>query len=211
MNKIPSLCEWHCVVPMPAYYMNMNPYVNPYGSFQPMYNMMPNLYGANMQMYNMAPNPYWFDNKSPYKKRAVIRIMDYGPNYFVINIGDVTDQNNTFRTAIWTGGHLQVTVMSINVGDDIGLEVHNNGDQFIIIEEGEALVRMGDTEDNLDFQRRASDDDAIMIPAGKWHNIINVGNKPLKVYVIYGPPQHPLGTVHQTKADAQAAESRYRY
>ena len=96
--------------------------------------------------------------------------------------------------------------MSIGVGDDIGLEVHTSGDQFIRIEEGDALVKMGDSQDNLDFQRRVSDGYAIMIPAGKWHDIVNLGNKPLKLYVIYAPPQHPQGTVHNTKKDAEAAE-----
>jgi mannose-6-phosphate isomerase-like protein (cupin superfamily) len=96
--------------------------------------------------------------------------------------------------------------MSINVGDDIGLEIHPNVDQFIRIEEGQGLVRMGDSKDNLNFQRKVCDDFAFIIPAGKWHNLINTGNKPLKLYSIYAPPQHPHGTVHETKAIAQAAE-----
>ena len=127
-------------------------------------------------------------------------------NPFVIDIEDASEENNNFRTALWTGNNLQVTLMSIGVGDDIGLEVHTSGDQFIRIEEGEALVKMGDSQDNLDFQRRVSDGYAIMIPAGKWHDIVNLGNKPLKLYVIYAPPQHPQGTVHNTKKDAEAAE-----
>ena len=133
-------------------------------------------------------------------------ILLYGPNPFVIDIEDASEENNNFRTALWTGNNLQVTLMSIGVGDDIGLEVHTSGDQFIRIEEGEALVKMGDSQDNLDFQRRVSDGYAIMIPAGKWHDIVNLGNKPLKLYVIYAPPQHPQGTVHNTKNDAEAAE-----
>ena len=92
--------------------------------------------------------------------------------------------------------------MSINVGDGICLEVHPNIDQFIRIEEGEGFVKMGSNKDSLNFQEKVSDDFAIMIPAGTWHNIINTGNKPLKVYSIYAPPQHPHGTVHVTKADA---------
>ena len=128
------------------------------------------------------------------------------PNPFVIDIEDASEENNNFRTALWTGNNLEVTLMSIGVGDDIGLEVHTSDDQFIRIEEGEALVKMGDSQDNLDFQRRVSDGYAIMIPAGKWHDIVNLGNKPLKLYVIYAPPQHPQGTVHNTKNDAEAAE-----
>lgn len=96
--------------------------------------------------------------------------------------------------------------MSINVGDDIGLEVHPTTDQFIRIEKGQGLVQMGDSKDNLDIQEMLLDDYAIMIPAGKWHNVTNVGNTPLKIYVIYAPPEHPFGTVHETKAAAMAAE-----
>ena len=134
------------------------------------------------------------------------RLQDYGKEPFTINIEEATTQNETFRTALWTGSNLQVTVMSIDVGDDIGLEVHETGDQFIRVEEGEALVQMGDTKDNLDFESRVSDDYAIMIPEGKWHNVTNIGDTKLKVYVIYAPPEHPFGTVHETKADAEAAE-----
>ena len=96
--------------------------------------------------------------------------------------------------------------MSINVGEDIGLEVHQNLDQFIRIEEGEGLVKMGDSKYNLDFQRKVYDDFAFIIPAGKWHNLINTGDKPIKLYSIYAPPQHPHGTVHETKSTAQVAE-----
>ena len=81
-------------------------------------------------------------------------------------------QNNNFRTALWTGRHLQLTLMSIKVGEDIGLEVHPNLDQFIRIEEGQGLVIMGDSKCNLNFQRYVYDDFAFIIPAGKWH--INV-------------------------------------
>lgn len=131
---------------------------------------------------------------------------DTGPKPFVVNIEKVTEQNNTYRTAIWTGEHLQVTVMSIGVGDDIGLEVHPATDQFIRIEEGQGLVQMGDSKDRLDFEARAREDYAVMVPAGKWHNITNIGNEPLKIYTIYAPPHHPHGTVHPTKAAAMAAE-----
>jgi mannose-6-phosphate isomerase-like protein (cupin superfamily) len=124
----------------------------------------------------------------------------------VVNIHEATKQNSTFRTALWTGNHLQVTLMSINVGEDIGLEVHPDVDQFLRIEEGQGIVQMGDTKDNLTFQARVSDDFAIMVPAGKWHNLTNTGNMPLKLYTIYAPPEHPFGTVHGTKAEAMAAE-----
>lgn len=136
----------------------------------------------------------------------VIKLKDYGPEPFVVNIEKATKQNNNFRTALWTGEHLQLTLMSINVGEEIGLEIHPHLDQFIRIEAGEGLVKMGDREDHLYFQAKVSDDFAFIIPAGKWHNLINTGYVPLKLYSIYAPPQHPYGTVHVTKADAEAAE-----
>ncbi|NGQ95203.1 cupin domain-containing protein [Brevibacillus sp. SYP-B805] len=147
---------------------------------------------------------YWTNNHwYPYYGNIVLK--DYGSKPFVVNIDQAAKQNNTYRTALWTGKHFQVTLMSINVGDDIGLEVHPTTDQFIRIEEGQGLVQMGDSKDRLDFQEMAYDDYAIMIPAGKWHNVTNTGNKPLKIYVIYAPPEHPYGTVHETKADARSA------
>lgn len=133
-------------------------------------------------------------------------LKDRGPEPLVINIERATRNNNAFRTVLWTGGHLQLTLMSIRAGEEIGLENHPNLDQFIRIEQGQGLVKMGDRKDNLNFQRRVSGSDAIIIPAGTWHNLINIGNVPLKLYSVYAPPQHPKGTVHRTKVDAEAAE-----
>jgi len=91
--------------------------------------------------------------------------------------------------------------MCIPVGADIGLEVHPNVDQFLRIEEGQGFVQMGDYKDCLSYKQLVFDDFAIIIPAGSWHNVTNTGSKPLKLYSIYAPPNHPWGTVHQTKAD----------
>ncbi|WP_431801080.1 cupin domain-containing protein [Halobacillus andaensis] len=131
---------------------------------------------------------------------------DFGTEPFVINIDKATKQNDTFRTALWTGEHLQVTLMSIGAGEDIGLEIHPEVDQFLRIEEGEGLVQMGDREDQLTFEEEVSDDYAIMVPAGKWHNLTNTGDGPLKLYTIYAPPEHPFGTVHKTKEETMEAE-----
>lgn len=131
---------------------------------------------------------------------------DYGPNPFVVNINSATLNNNTFRTALWTGDHLQLTLMSIPVGQDIGLEMHSNVDQFLRVEDGTGLVQMGNSKDSLYFRQPVYDDDAIFIPAGTWHNLTNTGNTPLKLYSIYAPPNHPKGTIHQTKAIAEADE-----
>lgn len=142
----------------------------------------------------------------PNNRNNDIVLKDYGPAPFVIDIDHATKQNNTFRTALWSGTHLQLTLMSINSGEDIGLENHPNLDQFIRIEQGQGLVKMGQSKNNLDFQRKVGDGYAIIIPAGTWHNLINTANIPLKLYSIYAPPQHPKGTVQKTKADAMAAE-----
>ncbi|HHT63216.1 MAG TPA: cupin domain-containing protein [Clostridia bacterium] len=132
-----------------------------------------------------------------------IHLKDYGPEPFVVNINQAAKQNDYFRIALWTGNHLQITLMSINVGEDIGLEMHPDLDQFIRIEQGQGLVRMGERQDRLNFERRVYDDYAFVIPAGTWHNLINTGNVPIKLYSIYAPPQHPRETIHKTKADAE--------
>ncbi len=165
-------------------------------------------------MYNdyYSPYPYLYYGNIPIHDPNFCRhhpiFKDYGPEPFVVNIEEATEQNNTFRTALWTGSHLQLVVMSINVGEDIGLEVHPDTDQFVRIEDGHGLVVMGDTKDNLDFQAVVYDDFAFIVPAGKWHNLINIGYRPLKLYTIYAPPEHPHGTVHETKKDAEEAEKR---
>ena len=135
-----------------------------------------------------------------------ISTSDHGPAPFVVDIHKATLSNDTFRTALWTGTHLQLTLMSIPVGEDIGLEVHPHVDQFLRIENGQGLVQMGNSKENLYFMQPAYDDSAIFVPAGTWHNVTNTGNKPLKLYSIYAPPNHPWGTIHQTKAIAEAAE-----
>ena len=124
-------------------------------------------------------------------------------------VGDIereTIDNETFRTVLWTGDHSQLTVMSIPAGEDIGKEVHPDHDQFLRIEQGSARVEMGPSENEVDFTQDVGADWAIVVPAGVWHNVVNTGEGELKVYSIYSPAQHPPGTVHATKADAEAAE-----
>lgn len=198
------------IYPCP-YYVH-TPMYNPYNMYND-YRMYPSSYWINSQMYNSNLLEQFPNQDIPFTDNAdddvLIKLKDYGPEPFVVNITEATKQNNTFRTALWTGNHLQLTLMSVEVGESIGLEVHPNTDQFIRIEEGQGLVNMGDRKDMLDFQEKVYDDFAIIIPAGKWHNIINTGKKPLKLYSIYAPPQHPKGTVHETKAIAEAAEKNH--
>src|SRR5690625_5000681 len=165
---------------------------NPYVQYQPLYRIYP------------VSNTESVDETMLLEEDR--QINDQGRRPFVIDIEEAAERNRAFRRAIWTGNYLQVTIMSIGVGDDVGLEVHPDVDQFLRIEEGEGIVQMGDRRNQLNYVRRVSENSAIFVPAGKWHNLTNTGDEPLKLYSIYAPPEHPFGTVHRTKADAIAAE-----
>lgn len=128
---------------------------------------------------------------------------DHGKEPFVVDIEGYTKENENFRTTIWTGEKLQVTVMTIPVGGDIGLEVHHGIDQFLRIEGGKGLCQMGPAEDELTFEVEVKDDDAIFVPADMWHNVTNTGEEPLKLYTIYAGPDHVPGTIHKTQEDAE--------
>lgn len=186
-------------------YMKMHPYMNFYP--YPTYYTCPHIYHSFYERYAREnrhdQTQLAFTNQNINKPSAM---MDVGKQPLVVDIEDATENNTSFRTALWTGDYFQVTLMSIGVGDDIGLELHPDVDQFLRIEEGEGLVQMGKDQDNLTFKVRASEDDAIIVPAGMWHNLRNIGTRPLKLYSIYAPPEHPHGTVHRTKAEALEAE-----
>ena len=122
--------------------------------------------------------------------------VDFGPEPFVVNIARATQQNPFYRRTLWTGCHLQLTLMCIPPCGEIGLEVHPDNDQFLRLEEGQGIVMMGACRERLNFQRPICQDDAIFVPAGTWHNVVNTGRTPLKLYAIYAPPHHPHGTVH---------------
>ena len=119
---------------------------------------------------------------------------------FVDNIEEKTEQNNFFRQVLYTGKHTQLVVMSLLPGEEIGMEVHPQVDQFFRIEEGRAEVIIDGEEHEVD------EGFAIIVPAGSQHNVINTGSNPLKLYTLYSPPNHPDGTIHRTRAEAMAAE-----
>ncbi len=209
MNNFINMCN----------YFRMYPYFNL--SNAPMYNrgyypQLPEQYTGFNDEFDCDgycpefPSHYSrFDDDMDHKmNKELIDLKDYGPNPYVVDIDKATKQNTNFRTTLWTGDNLQVTLMSIKPGEDIGLEIHPDVDQFIRIEQGKGLVKIGDLKDNLNYEEEIFDDYAIMIPAGKWHNIANTGDIPLKLYSIYAPPEHPFGTVHQTKKDAEEAEKK---
>ncbi|MDO4605873.1 MAG: cupin domain-containing protein [Bowdeniella nasicola] len=139
------------------------------------------------------------EQKSPYIDESI----DHGPHPYVVNIEEETLNNELFRQTIWTGKHIQATVMTIPVGGDIGLEVHEENDQFIRIEQGRGRCQMGPAEDDLSFEKEVEDDWSIFVPAGQWHNVTNIGDEPLKLYTIYGPADHLPGTIHKTQQDAE--------
>jgi mannose-6-phosphate isomerase-like protein (cupin superfamily) len=124
-------------------------------------------------------------------------------------VGDIeqtTLDNDNFRTVVFTGGHTQLTLMRLAPGEDIGLEAHPNLDQFLRIETGRARVELGSTPDRIEETHEVREDWALIVPAGVWHNVVNTGDQELKLYSLYSPPEHPDGTVHRTKQDAQRGE-----
>ncbi|MGT2683496.1 cupin domain-containing protein [Streptococcus porci] len=135
-----------------------------------------------------------------------MKLIDYGNAPFVVNIEEATLENTNYRTALWTGELLQVTLMCIPVGGDIGAEVHDENDQFLRVEQGKGRVIMGTSEDNITLDTKVGADDAILIPKGIYHNVVNIGDVDLKLYSLYGPAHHAHGTVHETQAIALAAE-----
>ncbi len=125
---------------------------------------------------------------------------------WVDDVNQVTLDNENFRAVLFTGEHTQLTVMRLAPGEEIGWESHHDRDQFLRLEQGRARVEFGKTEDAVDETHEVEDDWAFIVPAGVWHNVVNTGADDVKLYSLYSPPEHPDGTVHRTKAEADAAE-----
>lgn len=122
---------------------------------------------------------------------------------FVDDIEKLTEDNDDFRKVLYTGKYLQLVLMTLQPGDEIGEEVHEDRDQFFRIEMGEGDVLIDGASNKVKA------DDGIVVPAGANHNVINIGSSPLKLYTLYGPPEHIEGTVHKTKVDADAAHEHF--
>lgn len=131
---------------------------------------------------------------------------DPGPVPYTLHLEQTAKRGHNFRTVLWTGDQLQLTVMCIPFRGEIGLELHPDTDQLIRIEDGQARVRMGKNRERMEHCHCLRTGDVILIPRGTWHNVINTGNRMLKLSSVYAPPQHPQGTVHPTKADAERGE-----
>jgi mannose-6-phosphate isomerase-like protein (cupin superfamily) len=122
---------------------------------------------------------------------------------FIKNIEELIEDNDDFRRVLYTGKHLQLVLMTLKPSEEIGEEVHLNRDQFFRVEKGKG-------EAVIDGQRsKIKSDDAILVPAGARHNVINSGDKPLRLYTLYGPPNHKDGTVRTTKAEAEASKEHF--
>jgi mannose-6-phosphate isomerase-like protein (cupin superfamily) len=133
-------------------------------------------------------------------------VNDNGPRPNAFDIETETVDNENYRTVAWSGKYLQVTLMSIPVGESIGLEAHPETDQFLRLDAGTGRVMMGPSKDELTFQQEVEDGWAVMVPAGTWHDIINTGDAPMRLYAIYAPVHHAPGIVQATAEDAERDE-----
>jgi len=123
---------------------------------------------------------------------------------YVTNIENDTLENNDYRRVLYTGRNMQLVLMTLQPGEEIGLETHDEHDQFIRVEEGTGTAILNGKKHDL------SDGVAVVIPAGVEHNVVNTSKKePLRLYTLYGPPEHPDGTVHKTKAEADEYEREH--
>ncbi|MGE3718092.1 MAG: cupin domain-containing protein [Bauldia sp.] len=122
---------------------------------------------------------------------------------FVADIEELTEKNDDFRRVLYTGKNLQLVLMAIEPGGEIGEEIHDDRDQFFRVEDGNGVVV-------IDGQRsEIKGDHAVIVPAGARHNIINTGHKRLQLYTLYAPPAHRDGTVHATRGDAEISQERF--
>jgi mannose-6-phosphate isomerase-like protein (cupin superfamily) len=135
---------------------------------------------------------------------TTVRIKDIGPLPQSFDIEEATKANENYRSVAWSGRYLQVTLMSIPVGGDIGLEAHPQTDQFLRLDAGTGKVQMGSAKDKLTFEKDVSNGWCVLVPAGTWHNITNTGAIPMQVYAIYAPAHHTPDKVQTTAAAAES-------
>ncbi|HEX6106459.1 MAG TPA: cupin domain-containing protein [Gemmatimonadales bacterium] len=122
---------------------------------------------------------------------------------YIANIEARTEENRDYRRVLYTGRNIQLVLMALQPGEEIGEEVHGDGDQFFRVEQGAGEVWIDG------IRTRVESDMAIVVPAGARHNIRNTGEQPMKLYTLYAPPEHADGTVHATKAEAEASEEHF--
>lgn len=135
-----------------------------------------------------------------------MNLTDPGPRPNAFDIEQATTDNENYRRTVWTGKYLQVTLMSIPVGSSIGLEVHPETDQFLRLDAGRGRCVMGPSKEDLSFQQDVGDGWSIQVPAGLWHDVINTGDEPLRLYAVYAPVHHAQGIVQETAEKAEEDE-----
>ena len=140
-------------------------------------------------------------------ENVTVTVNDIGPRPNAFDIEAATRENENYRLVAWTGRYLQVTMMTIPVGESIGLEAHPGTDQFLRLDAGHGRVVMGPARDQLDFEQEVTEGWSIQVPAGTWHDVINTGDEPLRLYTVYAPSHHAAGAVQATKRDAERDES----
>jgi mannose-6-phosphate isomerase-like protein (cupin superfamily) len=123
---------------------------------------------------------------------------------WVGDVGGTAEGNTYFREVLYTGKDMQLVVMSLRPGEEIGIESHDRVEQFVRVEHGRARVAMGPAKDKITETRDLERGSGVVVPADVWHNVVNTGDGELKLFTIYAPPEHPHGTVHKTKADAES-------
>jgi mannose-6-phosphate isomerase-like protein (cupin superfamily) len=154
---------------------------------------------------NAAFDPYWVGCRTAGLVRAYQSPLnqELPMKGFVADIEDLIESNADFRHVLYTGKHLQLVLMSLLPGEDIGEETHDDRDRFFRIEKGKGEVL-------IDGKRsKIKSDDAVVVPAGARHNIVNTGEEPLRLYTLYGPPNHLDGFAGATKAQAEKSTERF--
>ncbi len=134
-------------------------------------------------------------------------IDDIGPRPTAFDLETATRSNDHYRAVAWSGHHLQVTLMSIEPGSSIGLEMHPDTDQFLRLDAGRGRVLMGPARDELTFEQEVADGWCVLVPAGTWHDVVNTGQEPMRLYAVYAPVHHAAGKVHATAEDAERDEA----
>lgn len=133
-------------------------------------------------------------------------IEDVGPKPNSFDLEKATTENDNYRVVAWTGKHLQLTLMSIPVGESIGLEKHPETDQFLRLDAGKGRAQMGRSKNKLTFDEEVSDGWCVLVPAGTWHDVTNIGDEPMRLYVVYAPSHHGKGRVQPTAEVAEEEE-----
>ncbi|SCH70081.1 MULTISPECIES: cupin domain-containing protein [unclassified Romboutsia] len=184
-------------------YYNLIRLYNYYSNSQ-IYNRYPYFAWSNPQMFYMYQNNLWNEREidQPNTEKNSIKLSDYGPEPLVVNLENAAEKNNRFRTVIWTGNNLQIVLMSIPVSYSVDPYLTKTSDQFIHTSSGTGLIKIGTSQNELDYQTYINKNSSVIIPSCKWVTILNLGNVPLKLYITYAPPEFANNTMHETKTDS---------